>query len=150
MTALARPAAAGVAAALAYLAEQELDRCLMNPRSDDLLLLGGLVTTNRRVWRRLGLAMHLTAGALFGIAYERIAAPVLPGPGWLRGVVTAQVENAVLWPLIVVLDRVHPAVRRGCLAPLNRPVYFLQEVLRHLALGVTVGLLARRAPRTGR
>ena len=153
MIRLARSAAAGAAAALAYLAEQEIDRRLLNPRSDDLLLLGGLVTRDARIWRPLGLAMHLTAGAVFGVAFDRVAARLVPGPGWLRGVVVAQVENAALWPLVALLEPVHPAVRRGMLAPLNRPPYFFQQVLRHLALGATVGLLAPRpgpaAPRYG-
>jgi hypothetical protein len=150
MTPLARSANAGVAAALAYLAEQELDRRLLNPRSDDLLLLGGLVTSNAPIRRPLGLAMHLVAGALFGVAFTRVAAPRLPGPEWLRGVMAAQLENAALWPIVMLLDRVHPAVRRGDLARLNRPSYFFQQVLRHLALGATVGLLAGGGPRPGR
>ena len=149
MRPLVRSASAGVAAALAYLAEQELDRRLLNPRSDDLLL-GGLVTSNTRIRRPLGLAMHLIAGALFGVTFTRVAAPRLRGPDWLRGVVAAQLENAALWPIVVLLDRVHPAVRRGDLARLNRPPYVLQQVLRHVALGATVGLLARGDPRPSR
>ena len=141
MSGLARSAAAGVAAALAYLAEQEIDRGLVNPRSDDLELLGGLLAPDARHRHALGLALHLGAGAAIGIVFDRLLAPRLVGPYWLRGVAMAQVENAALWPLVAVLDRVHPAVRRGRLAPLNRPVYFLQASLRHLALGAVLGLL---------
>ncbi|MBA2447213.1 MAG: hypothetical protein H0V51_04220 [Chloroflexi bacterium] len=149
MTPLARAAAAGVASALAYLAEQELDRRLMNPRSDDLLLLGGLVTSNPRLWRPLGLAMHLSAGAIFGMAYVQMAAHLLPGPPWWRGVAAAQIENALLFGLVPILNRFHPAVRRGALAPLTRPVYFVQQILRHLALGIVVGALCPPRPRPG-
>ena len=144
-----RAAAAGVVAALAYLGEQELDRRLLNPRSDDLLLLGGMITGNRRLRRPLGLAMHLAAGAAFGIAFDRLGATLLPGPIWARAVAMAQLENAALWPLVAVLDRVHPAVRDGTLAPLNRAVYFVQAALRHLALGAALGVLLDSAQHDG-
>ena len=149
MSRVMRASLAGVAGALAYLAEQELDRRVANPRSDDLVLLGGMLTGNPLAWRPLGLGMHLTAGAMFGIAFEVIVAPLLRGPYWLRGVLMGQVENILLWPLIAIVDRVHPAVRRGTLAPLNRPVYFAQAVLRHVALGAVLGLVLG-TPRAGR
>ncbi len=150
MSRVARAAMAGMAGALAYLAEQELDRRIVNPHSDDLVLLGGLTTSNAAIWRPLGFAMHLTAGAVFGVVFEAIAAPLLRGPYWLRGVVMGQVENAALWPLILIIDRVHPAVRRGALAPLNRPVYFAQSVLRHVALGAVLGLALEKPTRERR
>ena len=149
MIRLLRASVAGVAGAVAYLVEQELDRRVANPRSDDLVLLGGLVTGRRAAWRPLGLGMHLVAGAVFGVVFEVLVAPLLRGPYWLRGVVMGQVENAVLWPLILLIDRVHPAIRGGTIAPLNRPVYFAQAVLRHAALGAVLGLVLG-APRVER
>jgi hypothetical protein len=148
---LARAAAAGVAGALAYLAEQEVDRRIANPRSDDLILLGGLVTAAPAAWRPLGLGMHLLAGASFGLAFALVGAKLLPGPYWLRGLLMAQIENAVLWPLVPRIEAVHPAVRAGALAPLNTPVYFAQAVARHVALGAVLGLaLGDPARRRGR
>lgn len=141
MSSLARAAAAGVAGALAYLSAQEIDRRLANPRSDDLILLGGLLTRQPAAWRPLGLLLHLLAGASFGVVFDRLVAGQLRGPYWLRGLLTAQVENAVLWPLVLLLDRVHPAIPAGQLDRLNRPIYAGQAVWRHLALGVTIGLL---------
>ena len=141
MTRLLRASMAGVAGALAYLAEQQLDRRVANPRSDDLVLLGGMVTSRPAAWRPLGLVMHLLAGATFGIVFEAVVAPLLRGPYWLRGVVMGQVENLALWPLILIIERVHPAIRNGSLAPMNRPVYFAQAVLRHVALGAVLGLV---------
>lgn len=139
-----RALAAGVAGAVAYLAAQEIDRRLVNEKTDDLLLLGGMVTSNESVWRPLGLLMHLSAGATFGLMFDRVAAPRLPGPSWLRGVLMAQIENTTLWPLVLLLDRTHVAVKRGALAPMNTRVYFLQAVWRHLALGAVIGLLLPR------
>jgi hypothetical protein len=138
---------AGLAGGLAYLVAQELDRRVVNPRSNDLVLLGGLVTSREGVWRPLGLVLHLLASATFGLIFDRIVAPRLPGPYWLRGIVMAQAENATLWPLLLVIDRSHVAVARGELDRMNRPVYFAQAVWRHVALGAVLGAVlgARRA-----
>lgn len=144
-----RSAMAGLAGAIAYLAEQEVDRRLMNPRSDDLHLLGGMATARHRVWRPLGLVMHLAAGAAFGLVFDRVVAPRLGGRYWARGMVMAQAENVLLWPLVPILDRIHPAVRCGTLAPLNRPVYFVQAALRHAALGAVMGWLIGRGEGSG-
>jgi hypothetical protein len=132
---------AGLAGGVAYLAAQELDRRFVNPRSDDLVLLGGLVTARRAAWRPLGLVLHLLAAALFGLTFEVAVAPRLPGPYWLRGFLMAQTGNATLWPLILLIDRFHVAIRSSDLARMNRPVYFGQAVWRHLALGLVIGAL---------
>ncbi|MFN8525088.1 MAG: hypothetical protein U0821_18485 [Chloroflexota bacterium] len=141
-----RAALAGIAGALAYLAAQEVDRRIANPRSDDLALLAGWLSPRPRVYRPIGLAAHLMAGATFGLGFHRVVAPRLPGPLWLRGMLAAQAENALLWPLVWGVDRWHPAVMRGTLAPLNRGVYFRQSVWRHAALGLVLGLLCPRDP----
>ena len=141
MNRTARALLAGVAGAVAYLVAQEADRRIANPKSDDLLLLGGMVTGNETVWRPLGLVMHLLAGAQFGLLFDRVAASYLPGPYWLRGILFAQIENTSLWPLVILIDRHHPAVKRGKLSPLNQPVYFVQGVWRHVVLGAVIGAL---------
>jgi hypothetical protein len=138
---LGRALAAGVAGAVAYLAAQALDRRLANPRSNDMILLGGLVTRREPVWTPLGTIMHLLTGATFGVIFETVVAPRLRGPYWLRGIMMAQAENVALWPLVILMDRLHPAVESGALAPMNRPVYFAQAAWRHLALGAVMGLV---------
>jgi hypothetical protein len=148
MSRTVRSLLAGSAGAVAYLAAQEVDRRVVNPRSNDLLLLGGMVTTNETAWRPLGLVMHLLAGASFGLIFDRIVAPRLCGPYWLRGVLMAQFENATLWPLVLLLDRSHVAVKGGHLAPMHQPVYFGQAVWRHLALGAVMGWLLQPEPAT--
>ena len=146
MVRVARAFGAGVGGALAYLVAQTLDRRLVNSRSDDLILLGGLVTQRRPIWRPLGFLLHLLAGGIFGIIFESLVAPRLPGPYGLRGVLMAQAENVLLWPLLIPIDRIHPAIRSGELAPTNRPVYFGQAVWRHLVLGAVMGALLGRPP----
>lgn len=132
---------AGLGGGVAYLGAQEVDRHVVNPRSNDLVLLGGLVTDRESAWRPFGLVLHLLASATFGVIFETCVAPRLPGPYWLRGVVMAQIENLTLWPLVLLIDRSHVAVRRGELAPMSRPVYFGQAVWRHVALGAVLGAL---------
>lgn len=65
--------------------------------------------------------------------------------GWKAGVVAAQLENAVLWPGMAVVDRYHPDRRRGVWPPLlrNRRV-FAQEVAAHAIFGAVLGGLVRR------
>jgi len=138
---LGRALTAGVAGAVAYLAAQELDRKIGNPRSNDMILLGGMVTRREGAWNPVGTAMHLLAGASFGVIFEAVVAPRLRGPYWLRGILMALAENTSLWPLVVLMDRVHPAVKSGALAPMNRPVYFAQAAWRHIALGAVMGLV---------
>jgi hypothetical protein len=132
---------AGLGGGFAYLAAQEIDRRVVNPRSNDLVLLGGLVTNNSALWRPLGLVLHLLASATFGLLFETVVAPRLPGPYWLRGIIMAQTENVTLWPLVLLIDRTHVAVKRGDLAPMSRPIYFGQAAWRHLALGAVLGAL---------
>lgn len=138
---LARAFWAGVAAAVAYLGAQEIDRRLAEPRSNDLVLLGGLVSERPLVWRPLGLVLHLLAGGVFGVLFEAVVAPRVPGPYWLRGVTMAQLENLTLFPLLLPIDRTHPAVASGDLAPTFTVTYFGQAVWRHLALGAVLGAL---------
>lgn len=132
---------AGFGGAVAYLAAQELDRRVADPRSDDLILLGGLVTDRAVVWRPLGLVMHLLAGVAFAQAFQSLAAPRLPGPYWLRGVLAAQIENTILFPLLYPIERFHPAVKSGALVSLTGPTYLARSVWRHLALGAVLGAL---------
>lgn len=140
MRRLGRAAAAGVAGALAYLGAQEIDRRIVNPRSNDLVLIGGIFTSSRSITRGLlGLALHVLGGVSLGLAFEAFVARRLCGPYWLRGIVMVQVESAMVFPAVLLFDRTHPAVKSGELAPLARPVYFAQQVWRHLALGAVIG-----------
>jgi hypothetical protein len=141
MSGLIRVVGAGLAAGLAYLAAQEVDRRIVNPRSNDLILVGGLVTRRPSLWRPVGLLNHLLASVTFAMLFNWLVAPRLRGPYWLRGLLAFQTENATLWPLVLLIDGVHPAVKTGDMASLNRPVYFVQAVWRHLIFGLVLGAL---------
>jgi hypothetical protein len=84
--------------------------------------------------------MHLANGAMFGLAFDRLG---LRGAG--RGAVAAEAENALLWPLVGVIDRIHPDVRSGAWPPLARSrSEFAQEVVGHAVFGTVMGALIPR------
>jgi hypothetical protein len=148
VTRLGRAVVAGLAGSLAYLVAQEIDRRVANPRSNDLVLIGGMFTANRSAARGLiGLTLHLLGGVSLGLLFETFVGRRLPGPYWLRGILMVQVESATVFPVVVLFDRFHPAIRSGELAAVTRPVYFAQQAWRHLALGAVLGaLLSPRSP----
>ena len=150
MMRLGRAVAAGAAGALAYLVAQEADRRIVNPRSNDLVLIGGIFTASRSIARGLlGFGLHVLGGVSLGLAFEMVVARHLCGPSWLRGIVMVQVESAMVFPAVLLFDRTHPAVKSGELAPLFRPVYFAQQAWRHLALGAVIGVLLGPDPGRG-
>jgi len=99
-------------------------------------LLGALLTA-RAPWHRVGIAVHLANGALFGATFGRMGAG-----GWRQGLVAAELENLVLWPVMALADRIHPDRRSGSWPPLvsNRRI-FAYEATMHALFGVVLGLL---------
>jgi hypothetical protein len=128
---------AGALAALTWAAaEPALGRVFGTPFSD-VKLLGGLVTGGRGR-HAAGLALHVANGAAFGWAFERLG-----GGGVRRGVVVAEVENALLWPAFAVIDRIHPERRSGAWPPLaTSPRVAGYEVTTHALFGAVLGALA--------
>jgi hypothetical protein len=113
-------------------------RRLFGTRYGDVRLLGRFVTRGPLA-APLGLGVHLVNGAVFGAAFERLG-----GRGALRGVAVAQVENAVLWPGMAIVDRVHPDRKSGALPPLlTNGRVFAQEVVLHALFGAVLGVLLR-------
>jgi hypothetical protein len=129
---------AGLIAGFAFLVAMALDIALTRYKSNDLRLLSGMVPGGGRVWPILGTAMHMFNGALLGAVYAHVE-DRFSGPGWLKGTIFGLVENMVLWPIITVLDRIHPEIKRGTLSPFNRLVPFLQEIFRHIVYGAVLG-----------
>ena len=105
------------------------------PYSDVRLL--GRVVTRRRGWPAVGLAVHLANGAVFGAAFARLGLR-----GTRQGVAAAQLENLLLWPGMLVLDRIHPDRRSGAWPPLftdRRVVGY--EIAAHALFGALLGRL---------
>ena len=136
-----RSALVGGIAGTAYLAEMALDMKVAANRYDDLVLWGGFVTSHRIRQRLVGAGIHYLLSAALATAYDAIA-PLLPSwPGWARGVAFVQVENALLYPGVPVLNSIHPEVRSGRLPSLLTWRYFWVEIARHVAFGATLGIL---------
>ena len=134
-----RSATAGIVATAVWAAaEPVLGRLLRTPYSDVRLL--GRQATRSRWWPAAGVALHLANGAVFGIAFEKLG-----GRGVRRAVLAAEVENAVLWPGMLVVDRIPPDRRNGTWPRLltNRRV-IAYEVTTHALFGTVLGLLVRR------
>ena len=133
-------AGAGVAAALVWAATEPATRRLVGGSHAEVRLVGRLLAPES-AWRPVGLGVHLVNGAMFGIAFDRLG-----GRGVRQAVLAAQIENAVLWPGMAVVDRVHPDVRSGAWPKLlrNRRV-FAQEVVGHAVFGTVLGVLSPRA-----
>jgi hypothetical protein len=128
---------AGAAAALLWAAAEPAVRRVFRTPYSDLGLLVGL--TGRRVPRAL--AVHVANGAVVGAVFERFA-----GGGVRRAVLAAEVENLVLWPGMMVVDRLHPRCRDGTWPPLflNARV-FAYEAVMHALFGIALGsLLSKR------
>lgn len=126
-------------AAVGWAAAEPLAQRVFRTPYSDLGLLGRGVTTGR-LWRPVGLAMHLANGALFGVQFERRG-----WSGWKRGLVVAELENAALWPGMAIVDRRHPDRRSGAWPPLFRNGrVFAYEATLHALFGIVLGALLAR------
>lgn len=131
----AKAAVAGLVGAAAFWAEMQADKPLLRSNYDDTRLLAGWFTPH---WVWVGLGIHLINGATLGVAYAA-ARPYLPGPNWLRGLLFAQGENAVLYPMGILFDRWHPDIREGRMPGLLTPGAIAQGLVRHAAYGLALG-----------
>lgn len=137
-----RGAAAGAATAMAWATLEPAAARILGTGFTDVALLGRLVT-RRRAWPLVGLGVHLANGAAFGAA-AAVAGVRSPS----AGATLATVENVAVWPVMGVLDKVHPDRRSGRLAGLltNRAV-FAQETVMHAFFGAVLGALLSRLRR---
>lgn len=131
-----RGSLAGAAAAGVWAAQQPLDIRVFGVDYDDTELLGKFATRSP-AWRPVGVAVHLTVGAVLGGVYANLGRR-LPGPGWARGVLFATTEHLASWPGTRVLDAIHPAARD--FPPLwGDHAAFAQAAWRHALFGVLLG-----------
>ncbi|HMA36670.1 MAG TPA: hypothetical protein VKY74_19600 [Chloroflexia bacterium] len=141
--------AAGLLSGTAFLVEHWVDQMLWPDGYSDMKLLGLAVTRQRPHYLAVGVPWHLLNSIAFAWAYARWAGPRLPGPGWLRGLLLAVIENNVLWfTLIPVANRLHPAIQDGTMPPIRRGgIDWVVGNLRHIALGLVLGGCCPLAPR---
>lgn len=133
---------AGLAAGAAFVAVLETDLRLTGRNVDDLMILGRPFTEEPARARALGGAIHavnsLALASLYAMLERRI-----PGPSWLKGVIFANVENVILYP-ITLFEDMHPAIRTGQVDRYFTWPAFWQSVPRHIAFGAVLGVLYDR------
>jgi len=132
-----RAAFAGATAAAVWAAGEPALRRLFGTPYTDVRLIGAPLS--QRHWRLAGTTIHLVNGAAAGVLFHRLGLR-----GWKAGVAVAQIEGAVAWPGMAVVDRYHPDRRTGSWPPLLRnPRVFAQEVAAHAIFGAILGALVR-------
>lgn len=143
---LRRGAVAGLAGGAAFSLVMSIDQRLSGCPADDYRMLADFGPF-ARWWPVVGRLVHAVNSVAVGVTYSAIEHR-LRGPGWLRGLTFAMAENAILWPVILLIDKVHPAVRSGALPRYNQPIPAALEIVRHIAYGVVLGAVyGRLSPR---
>ena len=135
-------AVSGLAAGAAFVAVLEADLRLTGRNVDDLMILGRPFVADPTTARAIGGAIHainsLALAGLYAMLEGRI-----PGPAWLKGVVFANVENVILYP-VTRFEDIHPAIRTGQVDRYYNWPAFWQSVPRHIAFGAVLGVLYER------
>jgi hypothetical protein len=135
-------AVSGLAAGAAFAAVLEADLRLTGRNVDDLLILGRPFVADPTKARAVGGAIHvvnsLALAGLYAMLERRIA-----GPAWLKGVVFANVENVILYP-VTRFEDIHPAIRTGEVDRYYNWPAFWQSVPRHIVFGAVLGILYGR------
>ena len=138
---LERAVGAGLAAGTAFLATTYLDSHLSNYPYNDIKLVGQVFTTRSPFWQLQGLAGHYGFSIFMALLYARYAHRLLPGPGWLKGLLFLMIENNGLYPFALLLDRIHAGHKAGELPPLTSLKSYLGQTCRHVAFGLVLGAL---------
>jgi len=135
-------AISGLAAGAAFVTVLEVDLRVTGRNVDDLMILGRPFTEDPEKARALGGAIHafnsLALASLYAVLERHI-----PGPPWLKGVIFANVENVILYP-ITQFEDIHPAIRTGLVERYFTWPAFWQSVPRHIAFGAVLGVLYDR------
>ena len=139
-------ASSGVVAGAAFAGVMAVDMAASRRKVNDFRMLADFGPL-RRFWPLTGPAIHFVNSAGLGAVYS-VAEPALRGPGWARGLTFALAENTVLWPIVMLIDRAHPAIRAGELERFHGRWPFMAETLRHAAYGLVLGYFFERRTRS--
>ena len=141
-----KAALAGLLATTVYSVAMEGDQLLIGNRFSDVRFLQGLMgskaTQSKKYWL-LAWAIHFVNGVALAEVYAAILKRFLPGPNWLKGAIFGELFIVSAWWLTPLADKYHPLIKNGELPRLATPTSFLQNIVRHLAFGLTLGLLYR-------
>jgi hypothetical protein len=133
-----RGAVVGALAAAAWNAYDPLLKRLFDTPYADSEVLGPFITQGEHEWLA-NLVTHMGGGATFGYLFERLG-----GRGVKAGMTAALVENAVLWPAVAIVERLHPKRQRGEWPPLLfNGRAFGAAMTGHAIFGALLGLGVR-------
>ncbi|GHO43611.1 hypothetical protein [Ktedonospora formicarum] len=138
-----RAASAGLLATLVYSIAMEGDKYFIGNHFNDVRFLEGMlggVKKSKRVTIFAWL-VHLLNGVALAEVYAAVVKRCLPGPGWLRGLIFGEAFVAAIWCLTPLADKYHPLIRRGEIPRLFNWRSFWQNLVRHAAYGISLGLL---------
>lgn len=138
-----RAALAGALATVTYSVAMEGDRFLVGNRFSDVRFIEGLLVGTAQTKRSAALAwfIHFLNGVALAEVYAAVAERLLPGPRWLKGALFGELFVCGVWWLTPLADKYHPLIKNGELPQLAHWSAFFQNVVRHLAFGLTLGLL---------
>ncbi len=142
----ARAAVAGILGTAVYTLAMEGDMALTGNRFNDIRFIQGLIEDKdapRKRFSLLAWTIHLLNGALLGELYAAIFKRFLPGPNWLKGAIFGEIFVVTAWWLTPLADKYHPMIKSGELPKLTTWLSFVQNVVRHLIFGLTLGILYR-------
>jgi hypothetical protein len=135
-----RSAGAGAVAAVVWAVQEPLDQRVVGYDYSDVAVLGKLVTRGSGWWK-VGFAVHVANGAVFGLVYDAARRRLAVDPRRLA-LAMALAEHTVLFPLGALVDRYHPARGEPGLAPMFSGPAFAQATWRHALFGWVLGRLA--------
>ncbi len=145
-----RAAWTGLVATIVYSIVMEGDKAIIGNRFSDTRFIQGLLEGKKRSRGMFLLSwlLHLLNGITLAEIYGAVARRFLPGPDWLKGTLFGEVFIIGAWGLTPIADKYHPLIKNGELPKLANWTSFLQNILRHLAFGLTLGLLYREKDHT--
>ena len=141
-----RAAVAGLLATIVYSLVMEGDKFLVGNRFSDVRFLQGLMgrrATHSKKYALLAWVLHFLNGVALAEMYAALLKRFLPGPDWLKGAIFGELFIVSAWWLTPLADKYHPLIQDGQLPKLANWRAFLQNVVRHLAFGLTLGLVYR-------
>jgi hypothetical protein len=136
----ARSAAAGAVGTAIWALQEPLDKRIVGHDYSDVAMLGKFFTRGPS-WRRVGLAVHVANGAVFGLVFEEARRRMNVDKRRLA-MAMALGENLALFSLGALVDRHHPARGKPGLAPLFSKRAFVLATWRHALFGWVLGRLA--------
>ncbi|HLG65253.1 MAG TPA: DUF6789 family protein [Ktedonosporobacter sp.] len=138
-------AQAGLLATIVYSIAMEGDRFLIGNRFSDVRFIQGILEGKSRSKGIFILSwiIHLLNGVLLAEIYAAVVKRFLPGPDWLKGAMFGEIFVASVWWLTPLADKYHPLIKSGEMPQLANWPAFLQNLIRHLAYGLTLGWLYR-------